>query len=102
QASRFVPWLAKIAAAADVRDREDDAAIEQAEPVRAERRIDADAVGTVAVEQHRRGPVSPEALAVDDGDRDVRAIGGLGVEALGLVLGRIVAAQHLLLFLQLA
>ena len=92
QAAVFVPRLAEVHAAADVRDGVDEAAVEQAEAVRAERRIDADAVGAVAVEQHGRAAVAHEAFLVDQRNRDFDAVRRLGVDSLGLILLRIVAA----------
>src|SRR6185437_2111532 len=64
-------------------------------------RIDANAVRAVAIEQHRRCAIALETFFIDDGDRDFRAVRSLGIYALGLILRRIVSAQHFLLLLEL-
>jgi hypothetical protein len=71
----LVPAAAEVAAAADVGDREDDAAVEQRDARLRERRVDRDAVAAVAVERAaavRRAGV----LAVDERDRHLGAVGG--------------------------
>ena len=97
----LVPESTQLAAAAHVGDREDHAAVEQAEPGDAERRVDADLVGAVAVEQGRGGSSrSDEVTPVDEGDRDARAVGGGSPLAALLEQGRVVAAEHGLLLPQ--
>ena len=97
-----MPRLAEIGSAADVRDGVDESAIEEAEAIGSERGIGADAVSAIAVEQHRRLPVLDQALLIDQRDRDLHAVRRGRVDALGLILGGIVAAEHFLLLFQLA
>ena len=78
-----VPGLAHLAAAAHVRDRDDDAAIEEAEARFEENvRRHRDAVGAVAVEQQRAGRAR-HVLAQHQRDRNPGAVGGRRVEPLG-------------------
>ena len=60
-----VPAAAHLLAAADVRDRVDDAAVEQADHRQVERRVHRHAVAAVGVLQQRGGAVLLEALPVD-------------------------------------
>ena len=85
QAAGFMPRLAQVHAAADVRNGVDEAAVEQAQPVRTERRIDADAVRAVAVEQHRCAAVAHETFLVDQRNRDLDAVRRRRVDSLGLI-----------------
>ena len=66
--------------------------------MRRERRVDADFVGAVAVEEARGGEL--EVLAVDHRERDARPVGGDGPFPVGGVAGRVEVAQHGLLFEQ--
>ena len=94
----LVPEPTQFAAAAHMGDREDQAAVEQTEPGDAERRVDADLVGAVAVEQGwRRLAEGDQVAAVDQGDRNAGAVGGGGPLAALLEQARVVAAEHGLL-----
>ena len=65
QLAVIVPYFAQLGAAADVRDGEDEAAIEQAQAIGRKSRIDAVAVRAVAIEQQGTGSVPFESLAID-------------------------------------
>jgi hypothetical protein len=82
-------------------DGEDESPVDQAQPVRPEARINAVAVRAVAIEQERRGAVLLESLAIDQRDRDVRAVAGLGVQPLGDVVLAIEPPEDLVLLLEL-
>ena len=69
QLALAVPVMAHLVAAADMGVGEGDAAVEQAEARRRERRVEPVAVGAVAVEQQRPAAGGREVVAVDDGDR---------------------------------
>ena len=97
-----MPLLAEVAAAADVADRVDDAAVEEADAIRVELRVRRRAVGAVGRQEHRGLAVGDEALAVDDRDRNARAVCGCRVPALGGVAQGIVAAEDLVLLQELA
>ena len=96
-AAGIVPGLAEFAAAADVGDGEDHAAVEQTEAIGAERNGHGEAVAAVAVEKERGAAIARGVVAIDDGDGDFGAVGGGGVEALGAVESGIVAAEDRLL-----
>ena len=95
-----VPAPALFRAAAHMRDGENESAIDQRQPVGAERRRDRQPIGAVAVEQARRRPVEDQALAVEDGDRHGFAVGGRRQQAPRHIGGRIVAARNLLALAQ--
>ena len=76
EAAVFVPAPAQLAAAAHVRDRAHEAAIEQRDARRAERRVARVLVRAVAGEQRGRAAVERDIAPVHDGDRDARAVGG--------------------------
>ena len=97
----FPPFLAHLAAAADVCVGEDDAAIEQAQAIRRERRRSRRAVRAIRIEQERRLAIESDAFAVDDRDRDLRAVARVRPYAPRLVLRRIVATQDFLPLQQL-
>src|SRR5258705_9475667 len=96
-ARSVVPGLAEFAAAADVGDGIDHAAVEQAQAIRTEADRNGDSVAAVAVEQQRSARVARSFAAIDDGDRNARAAGRCGVQALTDVLLWIVAAEDGLL-----
>jgi len=95
-----VPGLAEFAAAADVGDGEDHAAIEKAEAIGAEADGHGEAVAAIAVEEKRGAAVARGAVAIDDGDGEFGAVGGDGVEAFAAVERGIVAAEDGLLLAQ--
>src|SRR5512136_2178265 len=97
-APSVVPGFAQFAATADVGDREDDSAVEQAEAIGAESDRRGDAVTAVAVEEKWSAAVAGSLVVVDHGDGDFGAVGRDGVEALAGVDSRIVAAENGLLF----
>ena len=72
----LVPAPAHLAAAADVRDREHEPAVQQRQPGRAEVRIDRALVAAVAVQQARGAAVPRRALRADQRDRDAGAVTG--------------------------
>ena len=92
----LAPLLAELAAAADVGQRVDHAAVEQAQAARREGRRHRHAVGAVGVEQHRRRAVERHALPVDERDRHLRAVARRRPHPLRFVLRRVVAAEHFL------
>ena len=94
-ASLVVPLLSHLAAAANVCDRDDEAAIEQADAVRREGRVVGDAVRAVSAKQERTAAVPFRVLPVDDRNRNERAVGRLRVKTLGNVPTRVVSTEHL-------
>src|SRR5215813_9481878 len=95
-----MPGLAKLAAAANVRDGKDYAAIEQAEAIRTKRDWHGNAVAAVAVKQQRRGAVERSGAASYEGNGNLRAVRSDCVESLADIQRRIVTAQDRLLFAQ--
>mmetsp|Transcript_105899 Transcript_105899/g.299352 ORF Transcript_105899/g.299352 Transcript_105899/m.299352 type:complete len:587 (-) Transcript_105899:269-2029(-) len=95
----LVPVPPHLAAPPDAGNAVDHAAVQVRERVHIEGRVNADAVGAVAVEQAGPGPGAPlaiqQALQVHHAHRDLRAVGGLREDAPAGVLGR-VEARHLL------
>ncbi len=89
-----VPAPALLGAAADMGDRVDEAAVDEAQQVRAERRRHQRSVGAVAVEQQRRAAVEGEVSAMQQRDRHLLAVGRGGEEPPGHVGGRVVTARH--------
>ena len=89
-----VPGLAEVAAAADVRIGHDDAAIEQAEAVGAEAERQRVAVGAVAVDVEGIAAGLALVFAIDEGDGDLDAVGGGGVDALAGVERAVEAAGN--------
>src|SRR5258705_4546055 len=81
-----VPGLAEFAAAAHVRDGVDHATVEQAQAIRTEADWDGDAVAAVAVEKEWCRGVARCVAAINDGERNARAIGCRRVQALADVL----------------
>src|ERR1700745_704306 len=69
-----IPAPALVGAAADMRDGVNKTAVDQRQPVDVKRRSGGEAIGAVAVEQQRRGPVALEILPVQDRDRHLSAI----------------------------
>ncbi len=70
QLAFVVPAPAHLAAAADVRDRVAEAAVQQRQPRDRERRVGRVLVAAVAVQQERRGTVARHVLPADDRERD--------------------------------
>ena len=95
QLAGFVPVVAQFIAAANMGDGEDEAAIEQREPIAGERRHDAVAVGAVAVEIERCRTVGRRVFSIDQRDGDAYAISRRRNEAFGNVVRRIVARADL-------
>src|SRR5262245_27333182 len=62
----LVPRIALVLAAPDMGDSVDEAAIDERQTVRIEGGGDGHAVGSVAVEQARRGPVEPRIAVMDE------------------------------------
>src|SRR5579875_2670929 len=71
-----IPAAAELAAAADVRDRVHEAAVQQREPGNREARVPGDLVTAVPVEQQRRAAVARGALRAHQRDRYFRPVGG--------------------------
>ena len=69
-----------------MRDREDDAAFEQREPKRRERRIDRDLVAAVAVEQERRRRTRAQLAVGVDVERSARATTETGIRTPSLAV----------------
>src|SRR5437762_13818076 len=96
-AAGVMPGLPQFAAAANVRDREDHSAIQEAQTIRIEIDGHGDAVAAVAVKQQRRSSIARCAAPIDHRDRHLRAVGRRSMKTLTDVLGCIVAAEHWLL-----
>jgi len=95
-----VPPPAELLSAAHVGEGAHEAAVEQAQPVRAEGGVHAGPVGSVPREQERVAAGPPLIDAIDEGDRDLRAVGGGGVDPLGSIPGGVEAAEDLVLLAQ--
>ena len=86
-ASLLAPLLAELAAAANVGERVDHAAVEQAQTVRGERRRHRRAVGAVGIEQQRRRcRRASTPFLINERDRHLRAVAGRRPDALRLVV----------------
>ncbi len=83
-----------------MRDGVDKTAIDQAQPRRGKRRVDTDAVGAIAVEQKRVVAVAPRSRAVQQGNRNIRAVRRASVKPLAYIILRCKAAEHFLLLEQ--
>src|SRR5258708_21630205 len=70
-----VPGLAEFAAAAHMGDGVDHAAVEKAQAIRTKVDWDGNAVAAVAVEEQRSAGVARSVAAIDDGERNARAVG---------------------------
>src|ERR1700730_4920436 len=92
-----VPRFAEFSAAADVRHRVDDTAIEQAQTAGTEIDGDGDAVTAVAVEEQGSGASARDPPPIDQRERHVGAIGGPRLQTFDDVLGGIVTAENRLL-----
>ena len=90
------PLVAKIVAAADMRDCAGPAAVEQAYPVGVERRRDRMAVGAIGVEEELAFAVLLEPLAINDRDRHLHAVASLDHQPLGPIGRRIIARRYFL------
>src|SRR5689334_9286602 len=91
-----IPAPALVGAAADMRDRIDEAPIDQRQAVGVESGRHRHAVGAIAIEQERRLAIAREIAAVQDRDRNLGAIVRLRHDARGDVIGRMVAGWNLL------
>ena len=91
----FVPAPAEFAAAAHVGDGVEEAAVEERQPRRGERRRDRGPVRAVAIQVERRGSVEGRVLAADDRDGHRDAVACRREEALAGVEPRVVAARNL-------
>src|SRR5262249_10792373 len=89
-----------FAATASVRDRVNDAAIEQTETIGGEIDRHGYAVAPITIKEKRCGAVERSRTPSDERDRDLGAVGGGGVEAPADVERWIVAAEDGLLFAQ--
>src|SRR5258708_28203497 len=96
----MLPGLAELAAAANVGNREDEAAVEKVEGIGTEGDGHGDAVAAVTVKQERGAAVAGRVVAVDDRDGDFCAVGSDSVEAFAGVESWIVAAEDGLLLAQ--
>src|SRR5580693_8857502 len=77
-----VPGFAEFTAAADVGNSEGHAAVEKAEAIRIEGHWHGDAVATVAVQKKRGRGIARGVAAIDNGQRNARAVLRGGVETL--------------------
>src|ERR1700730_15159393 len=100
QPAGVVPWFAKFSAAANVRQRVNDTAIEQAETIGIEVDGQGDAKAAIAVEEQGSGAVARGLLPMDQGERHLSAVGSGGVPTFDDVLSRIIASENCLLFLK--
>src|SRR5215207_10594729 len=92
------PATAKLPAPAHVGLGERDPSIDQRQPQRGEPWLGNGAISAVAIEAERPRPSGHprRSLAkIDDRDRDLGAVLSRGVDALGDITARIVAAEHL-------
>ena len=87
-----VPAAAHLAAAPDVRDGEDEAAVEQRQPADREVGVRGHLVASVAVEDARRASVARCPFPADQGDGDAGAVGGGRPLAVLLVVRGVVPA----------
>ena len=86
QLAVIVPFFAHLGAAANMCDRIDKAAVEQAEAIGRKARIDAVAVRAVAIKQQWAAAVALEGLAIDQRNRHFGAVGRRRENAFGVVL----------------
>src|ERR1700674_954048 len=96
-APRVVPGLSQLASAADVRNGEDRASIQQAQTIRIEVHRNGDAVAPVAVKEQRGRTITRCVAAVDDGKRHPCLVGSGGMQTLTYILRRVVATKNGLL-----
>src|SRR6185503_6355002 len=71
----FVPALALLPAASDMRDRVDEAAIDQRQDARIEGGLERVGVAAIAFEKERRLAIEGEALAMQHGDGNLLVVG---------------------------
>jgi len=95
QLARLVPVVAELVAAAHVRDRVHEAAIEQRQTRGREVRRHRHAVRAIGVEEKRCRAVLHERTRVDDRHRHVDAVARAYEPAFGRVAARVVARRHL-------
>src|SRR5438270_590334 len=101
--SQYITWLsfnpvfANIAAAAAVRHSVNHAAVQQAQPVRAEIHRNRDSIAAVAIEEQWGGAIARRIAAINDGERHARSVGRGGMQSLTDVWRSIVAAENRLL-----
>ncbi len=93
----LIPRTAQVLAAPDVRQREHEATVQEAQPRDAEGGFHADAVGAVAVQQQRGLAVQGHVAAVHHRDGHTGAVRRGGPGAFAGVVPGIEVAQHLLL-----
>src|SRR4029077_3440788 len=91
-AAVVMPWLAHVAATADVRQCNHHATLEARQPARREVHGQDEAIGAVAIEIKRRGTVALYALLVKNRERDSDAIFGGGVDTLQFIVVAIESA----------
>ncbi len=84
-----MPVLSVLAAAAHVRDRDHAAQFKPGEVARAHARFLRVAVAAIAVQERGMAAVQREAFAVNDGQRDPRAVVADGKDFLGLIAGSV-------------
>ena len=91
-----IPVIAQIVAAADMRDRKGEAAIEQRQPRGGKAGRDRMAVGAVGVEEQRAGSVARETHGIDDRHRQHRPVAPRHHQPFGGVARGIIARRDLL------
>ena len=95
QLALLVPVATEFRAAPDMRDGEDETAVENRDPAGGERWRDGVAVRPVAVEVQRRAAVQRRVFSVHDGDGHRRAVPRRCRDAVGAVQLGVVAARYL-------
>ena len=98
--SGVVPWLAQVASAAHVRIGHYRPAIKQAQPIGAEGQRQRVAVGTVAINVEGIPSLFTFVFSINQRDRNLRAVGRSGMNALACVKGAVEAAGNLQLLEQ--
>src|SRR5215469_4635297 len=94
----IVPRLSQFAPASDMCNGEDHPSINKAEAIRIEVDGHREAIAAVPVKQQRRSPIARSVAAVDDRNRNARAVRRGGVQPLARVLGSVIATKNRLLF----
>src|SRR5271170_1985119 len=95
-----MPWLSHIAPAANMRIRENKAAVEQTKTIRVKAQREGIAVRTVTVDVQRVGAVALLVFAVDDGDLNPRPVRGSGEQSLRAVKRAIKPSRYFQFFQQ--
>src|SRR5205807_409809 len=96
-APAVVPGLSEFAAAPNVRNGVDHAALQKTQAIRIEVHGHGDAIAAVAVKKQRSGAIASSVAAIDKRDGNARAVSCAGVQSLADILRSVVTAKHGLL-----